>query len=193
MVETSYRDDVRVDRYNLPNLLETHGELYVKWGERWVMANDKRDRAEANLKLVKDDAKEAIARERARLDLAIRKTPSDYGIEKATDNPVANAILCSEEYQAVVDEWNQRIKDATKEFLDAERDANMMKIAKEGMGQRQFDNLTRLHADGMWNHKVPRRAINTISSEETKEVNEETKEVLKDAMSRRKRRLLGKE
>lgn len=83
-----------------------------------------------------DEAKEKLELVKAELDKEIRSNPSEYDLEKVTENVILATILVQEKYQT-----------ATTEFIEAKFELNVAKGAVDAVEHRKaaLENLVRLY------------------------------------------------
>lgn len=81
---STYREDLKIDKYDLDNELNDHSRRFVKWSDRLAEAEYYRDKAERKL----DAAK-------AQADYEIRTDPDKYGWteERAITEPFIKAAI----------------------------------------------------------------------------------------------------
>ena len=119
-----YGEDIRIDDQALD----------IEWKEQPVlMMRYTRHASNARRKL--DLAKEALELLRAEIDKEIRQNPTDYGIDKVTENAVQNTIITTEQY-----------KEANKKVIEAKFDVDIAQGAVIAISQRKdaLENLARL-------------------------------------------------
>ena len=83
--QNSYREALRINRYDLVDLWETHCDRFVEWWAAFVEAEKQFNTAEMEYKLTKAENKEELENIVADLDHDIRSVPEDFGIDKVTD------------------------------------------------------------------------------------------------------------
>jgi len=109
-----------------------------------------------------DRVKNASKIKAAKLELAIRKDPASYGLEKVSESAVAAAILLETEYQDLLDQLRQA--EYTRNVLDGAVTAlNHKKAALENLvrlqGQNYFAGPSTPREIGKeWARDVERRA-----------------------------------
>ena len=114
--------------------------------------------AQMGLELTK--VKEQMNLVRAELDKKIRKNPNDYGLEKVTETPVANAILEQKEFQAIQSKYN----DAVYEYDIAQGAVRALADKKSAL-----ENLVRLHGQSYFaGPSVPRDLSKEWEAKETR-------------------------
>lgn len=101
-------------------------QLYARYAQESAHAKDRLSLAKENLDVIK-----------AKLDKAIRMTPSEYGVEKVTEGAITATLLQLPEYEG-----------ANKTYLQAKLDADLIQAAVSAMDHRRaaLENLVRLHA-----------------------------------------------
>lgn len=93
-----YEQDLAIDPHNLAEEWLRHPMLYMKYSEELAEAGKRRDKAKETLDIGK-----------AQLDSSIRKDPDAYNVPKVTETAVSNAILISEGYQRLSEEYNETV------------------------------------------------------------------------------------
>lgn len=93
MISKEVREDLRleVDEHNLLEEWQGQAAMMLDYTIRLADARQEEDEAKAALSVVV-----------AELDANIREAPEDYGLQKATETSVTNAIPGCEEHQAAV-------------------------------------------------------------------------------------------
>lgn len=110
--ETSYKEDIKIDKFALDFAWEQQPTLFLKWAERHIQALQEQDRAKEQLDL-----------KRAELDKAIRSNPKNFGLpERVTEGAISNTILQQDEYRQALDKFHE-----AKEYT------GIMSIAREAM------------------------------------------------------------
>lgn len=117
--EEEYDLDLRLtfDKHDLENEWVHHPGMVHSWAENAADAQLQFDEAKAKLELTK-----------AQLDSDIRKTPSDYGLEKLSEKSIENTIILQPEYQAALRNMNSarhdlKVADAAVTALEHRRKA----------------------------------------------------------------------
>ena len=95
-MDFDYEEDLAIDPEYLDKEWLKQANLYGNYGD-----------LEAEAARAKDDAKSRMDQTGAELELKIRKKPTDFGLEKATDKTVAAAVLDQQVYMDAIDEYNQ--------------------------------------------------------------------------------------
>lgn len=80
---------VSIDKYNLDEALVSQPELYNEYSSQLEEARADLEEAKNELKVRDDDYDVACAK----TDLAIRKNPKSFGIDKVTESAIRSAIL----------------------------------------------------------------------------------------------------
>ncbi len=154
MSNLNYEQDIRIEP----------GALDVEWvGQAELMGKYARHAAET--KRAMDEAKEHLEAGKARLDLAIRKSPQHYDLGKTTEGSIQSTILLQPEYQAFA-----------QAYIDAKYEYEIAIGAVRAMDQRKtaLENLVKLLAasyfagpqaprdlSGEWVKEQERKAQNT--------------------------------
>lgn len=119
-----FKADVAIDRDNLEDELFRQSNLMWRYGKRV-----------ADLRVEMDRLKLAIDVKYASIANNIRAKPEKYGVEKVSNDAVHSAVIASQGYQEVYNEW-----------LDARHEYDVVNAALTAIeGKRKsMDNLTRL-------------------------------------------------
>lgn len=119
----SLKEDLRIDKSNLPGEWEKQPEVYRYWAEEYAIGTMERDQAKDRLELVTAD-----------LDLVIRRDPSAYELTKPTESAVVSAIKQQCSYGEALDQLNK-----------AKHEVNCMVAARDAMEHKR-DALKQLGA-----------------------------------------------
>jgi hypothetical protein len=135
MSKLDYKEDMKVDKYNLEIEWERHTQLYLDYMEAEVDAQDIRDRLERRLDLVK-----------AEMDAKVRSNPAKYGIEKVSESAIKSVVTKS-----------TRVQEAQEEYLNAVKRAKKLSGVMKGMEhrKRQLTELDRLFTGGYYSSSRP--------------------------------------
>jgi len=101
---------------------------------------------------VVDRAKLRLDVTKARLEIACRQRPADFGLEKSTERGVEASVLSHDEYTVAYKTW-----------LEAKRDCKLLDAAVASMDSKRkmLDNLIRLHGQQYFaGPNVPRNLVN---------------------------------
>jgi len=114
--KSTYREDLFIDKFNLDLEWEKQPMLFDKWAGRWAESVERRDRAKQYVDVAK-----------AELYSKIRAEPKIYGLSsKPTEGAVNSYIITTKKY-----------KSAFADFLAANKDVNVLSIAKEAMNHKK--------------------------------------------------------
>lgn len=105
-----YADDLLIEQYELDVEWLKQPMYFMKWSEVAENAISERDQA-----------REEMTIEVAKLELAMRANPEKYGIDKVTDKSIDAAIKASEKYSKLSSQFQEKAKKA--KILSAARDA----------------------------------------------------------------------
>jgi len=94
--DVDYEEDKHIDENN----------LHVEWLEQSEITQKYVYHC-AEKRLNRDNAKEELSFVYAELDKQIREDPKAFGLQKATDNPVHQAIIRQEKYQDAIQKYNK--------------------------------------------------------------------------------------
>ncbi len=122
--------ELKIDKFSLDEEWLRQPMLIYQWSKDYAEALAVRDKTKQLVELIKAES-----------DLAIRKNPERFGLEKATDKAVENAIITVPEYQ-----------EALKQHQQAMYDVNILSGGIEAINHKKsaLDNLTRLFLSGYW-------------------------------------------
>jgi hypothetical protein len=124
--ETTFEQDIVIDKYNLDVECEQQSIKYEKWSRKWAIANARMEQLKAQRDLVE-----------AQLDSEVRSAPESFGITgRVTEQAIKVAVRQSTAWLAANDDLN-----------DAKLLADVLAGAKWSMEQRKemITNLVRLH------------------------------------------------
>ena len=126
--ETSYKDDIKIDIWKLEEEWMYQPSRFQKYAR--ILSNKIHER---------DRMKQVIEIERAKIEKRIRKEPSDFGLEKATDSAV-NAIVNT----------NKEIRLLNKKLNRLNYEVNRYSGIKAAFEQKKsaLEYLTRLYLAG---------------------------------------------
>lgn len=126
-----YKEDAVIDKFALDEEWIRQPTCYLEWAERWVDAIDNRDHKKAQLDLIE-----------AELDKEIRSDPESFGISKLTEGAVRSILIQQTSF-----------KNAQEAYLQAIKEARVLDIAKETIGDHKKEalkNLTQLYLAGYY-------------------------------------------
>lgn len=134
-MKLSYKEDMKVDRFNLEIELERHTHIYLKYMDLEVEAQDIRDKLERRVDLIK-----------AEMDAKVRSNPKRYGIEKISEGAIKSVVIKSQQYQ-----------EAEEEYLRAVKRARTLSGIMKGMEHRKasLKELTSLFTNGYYTASRP--------------------------------------
>lgn len=120
-----YAEDLYIDETALDVELLNRADLTFKYGK--ILARAKK---------IVDERKEELEIVRAELSKDIRANSKQYGLEKTTENIVADTIILQDKY-----------KEAAKYVITAQYDYNMAKAAFDAVISKKeaIDGLIKLH------------------------------------------------
>jgi len=124
----SYKDELTIDKHNLDVEWINQSKVFAKWGEELVYAQERTDKAKANLDLIK-----------AQTDSKIRA--NNIG-GKITESQILNMIIQDSEYQKAI-----------VEHIEAKKQEGIIEIAKkafEFQRNKALDRLTDLFLSNYW-------------------------------------------
>ena len=123
----SLREDLKIDKLNLPAEWEKHPEIYRYWAEEYAISVLARDAAKEKLDLIAAD-----------LDLDIRANPKAYCLKKLAESSIKSSIKIQSEHKEAQEEYNrakyqvtrmQAAKDAMEHRRDALKHLNGLALA----------------------------------------------------------------
>lgn len=124
--ETTFEEDITIDKYNLDVECERQPTLYEKWSRKWAIANGRMEQIKAKRDLVE-----------ARLDSDVRFAPESFGITgRVTEQAIKVAIKQHADYIEV-----------NSELQEASLLTNVLTGAKWAMEHKKemIDGLIRLY------------------------------------------------
>ena len=124
----SYKDELTIDKHNLDVEWINQSKVFAKWGEELVYAQERTDKAKANLDLIK-----------AQTDSKIRA--NNIG-GKTTESQILNMIIQDPEYQKAI-----------VEHIEAKKQEGIIEIARkafEFQRNKALDRLTDLFLSNYW-------------------------------------------
>lgn len=123
-VTFNYEQDIEIDTQALDVEWVNQPELVRRYSKE-----------AARLEKLRDQAKEALAQGKARIEMKIRSNPEDYGISKLTENSIASAVLLDPEYQQL-----------SAEYIDAQYEYNVVRGVVQAFEQKKsaLENLVKL-------------------------------------------------
>jgi len=124
----SYKDELTIDKHNLDVEWINQSKVFAKWGEELVYAQERTDKAKANLDLIK-----------AQTDSKIRA--NNIG-GKTTESQILNMIIQDSEYQKAI-----------VEHIEAKKQEGIIEIARkafEFQRNKALDRLTDLFLSNYW-------------------------------------------
>lgn len=127
---STFKQDLNIDKFALDTEWIKQPMLVFQWQNELEQAYQERDRTKQQAELLK-----------AQLDSGIRKDPGSFGIDKISENAIANAIILDKDYQKALD--------AVRE---SNYEAGVIKAATSALSDKRaaLDNLTRLFLSGYW-------------------------------------------
>jgi hypothetical protein len=162
-----------LDVNNLDQEWADQARFYFHFAKK--LADARRDQEQA--RVVKEIAKAELKEATAELELAIRRDPQKYGVDKLTESAVEKTAILQPRYKEVQKAFFNTQRDEIK----AQHHADVMKAKVEGLDHRKYalTNLTSLDARNYFSRTIPR------TDEETRERINEAKD--RHAFGRRNR------
>ena len=139
MTDLNYEKDLNIDKDSLEDCLVEQPELYAKWSTIWADAQRERDQAKDNLNV-----------EKARLDMKIRKNWDILGFDKKpTDMAITTWICAHDDFRKV-----------NFALINATHAVNVLEAAKWAFQHRKdaLDNLVKLYLN---NYYADSKAVGT--------------------------------
>ena len=165
----SFKDDIIINIHTLDKNSIDQVDLYEEWSTKWADAEKEKDEAKENLSVIKAEADEEV-----------RKNPDKFGWgsdRNPTEPWVANKIVSHE-----------KVREASTILINAQHNANVMKIAKETLDHRSrsLDRLTDLYKGQYFvsHSRIEERYTKAV----TNEGKEAQSKALEDSSRLRKRR-----
>lgn len=125
MDSSQFEKDRKVDPTQLDMECVRQTDLFFKYAEAGVDAQIAEERAKRKLETVQ-----------ARLEMACRRDPESFKLQKPTESAVAAAVRLHPDFEA-----------AQEEYLKAKKEARLIQVAVDTMDQkkRMLENLITLH------------------------------------------------
>jgi len=164
-----YRDDAKIDIYNLHTEWAGQPTIYIDYAEQFADAVALMMRAQEKVSVVKTEGKQRIDQMKAELDASIRLSPQVYGLEKVTENAVANAIIAAPSFKKVQEEVAANIAATVEEHIQAVRNKELLEGVKVGFSHRKsaLEKEVELFLNGYYaDPKIPK----SYKEERTQEV-----------------------
>lgn len=130
MEKFNFETELEIDKYALDEEWLKQPNLYFHWSQAKTQALAERD-----------DAKRKLDYKKSTLDLAVRKDPKNWGLDKPTESSIASVIVGDKDYQKEL-----------KTFQEANHDYNILEDSIRALEQKRsaLDNLTKLHISGYY-------------------------------------------
>lgn len=128
--------DIETDRQIDPDALDVEWLEQANRFYKYSDALDEATKVRNDLKAQLDKKKEEIDQTKAQLELEIRADPEAFELEKATDSSVKAAVLASDRYATVLDEFfdlREELNDAQNTVNKLYTDVNTMQEKKESL------------------------------------------------------------
>lgn len=146
--ERSFEEDTKVsENANLDEEWRKNPERMMYWSRQHALAITRTNRAREKLRVIKGEVKRDTEKERANVDLDIRRYPGDYDLPKnPTETAITGAINRDRDFLKFCDEQEERIKQAVNELIEAEEEENIYEGAVKAMQykKRSLENLQSL-------------------------------------------------
>ena len=171
--ESTYKDDLFIDKFNLDLEWLKQAMLFVKWAERWAQAVERRDRAKQLLEVVKAEIYSKI-----RADPQVYKLPS-----KPTESTINSYIITTKKH-----------KEAFDSLIERNREVNILASAKEAMNHKRkaLEYVTQLMLGGFYaNPSIDGKARKMVEDHKSAMVREHIKD--SDGMQERTQNLESKQ
>jgi hypothetical protein len=184
-----YRDDLRVNKFEVIELLETHTDKFMDWGEKYSDAVLERDETKVEVDIDKAKAKDQLEEVRAHMDLKIRTNYEYFGLKKApTEKLVDSLITKSPEIISAKQIYYGTMEELGKKLAKAEHNVNVMKIVKEDFEHRKsvLDSLSKLLISGFYSAKLPKALEPEIKEGREKRLDERSRESSQESIRRRR-------
>ncbi len=158
---SDFKDDLQIDKYSLDEEWERQPQLFLKYAEDQAEYETRRDRL-----------KDLIEVEKAEIEKDIREFPSNYNLEKVTNDSV-RAIIVTDE----------KIKEMQKEYFSFFKTAKVYGALTKSLDHKKkaLEKLTELHLSGYYSKP-------TINGEFTKKKDKNIKKEQNESLKRNWRR-----
>jgi hypothetical protein len=146
--EKDFRKELAIDQYNLSEEWLDQALKYAEWAEEAVDASFEYDKAKEKFELT-----------RAEIEKEIREDPGRFGLIKATEGAITNAILNDPRYQ-----------ESSSMLLETKRNWKIMEIAREAFEHRKkaLEKLTDLYLNKYYAEPYIPKAAKNIAEGETR-------------------------
>lgn len=149
MNKEEFEQDIEVDPLQLDVQAALQGENFFKWAERSAKARKKVNDLELDLKIIKSELSDKL-----------RRNPSKYGMDKATEVGIQNAIRLIPRY-----------REANEALIAAKLESELLDVAVKAMEQkkRMIEVLITLHGQSYFaGPSVPRNLMEAWKEEKDK-------------------------
>lgn len=147
-MEKDFRKELAIDQYNLDREWIDQSLKYAEWAESAVDASFEYDKAKEKFDLT-----------RAEIEKEVRDDPGRFGLAKATEGAITNALLNDPRYQ-----------ESSSMLLEAKRNWKIMEIAREAFEHRKkaLEKLTDLYLSKYYAEPYISNAAKNVAEGETK-------------------------
>ena len=130
----NYKEDVKIDKYDLHNQLAETPSLYMDWAEKYSKIKAVLFKEQEKLKLLRVECKSEFDRFRAELDLLIRNDWAKHGqVEKMTESSINSTLITRKELIEKEKELNTRIQKQVDEVAKVTERESVFEGAKVAM------------------------------------------------------------
>ncbi|RLC88853.1 MAG: hypothetical protein DRJ03_01035 [Chloroflexi bacterium] len=182
----SYEEDVRIDENSLDEELMRQPQLVVQYGNIAAEKRSEKERLRELVSLVRAEAKQQLEKERALVELTIRRSgPEQYGVEKLTEAVVQALVNEQDRYHDALEEYSDAIKTAIYDYSEAVKQHTAYKSAMEAFRDRRYalESLIKLQLSGFYGEV-------RVSGGDATERREFTREAVRKTIKKDKRKTI---
>jgi hypothetical protein len=185
--DTSYREDIKVDKYDLADLWETHPDRFMKWADHYAQAMDELGYYKEQAEFAKDNAKADLEQLKAELYLDISEKLTQEGGKAPTKDMIESVILCDPFYQKKRKRVKEISIDHAAKVRKAESNVARLKLVKEAFEHRKtaLDNLARLMIGGYYSTVLPKELRKPVEDAQEQGRESKREEYLNETMRRK--------
>lgn len=160
ILNDEFQRDCRLDLASLDEATVTQAELFYKWSMRAIEERAGFDACKSRLDLVE-----------ARLSLQCRKDPDSFGLDKATESAIQQAVTVSENYlsaKQAMYEAKERAAAADARAAAMEQRKRMIEVAVTLHGQNYFAKPSLARGLAMASERATERAAAVETAQKTR-------------------------
>jgi hypothetical protein len=181
-----YKEDAKVDIYNLHIEWAGQSSLYLDYAEQFADAVAIMMRAQEKVNVVKTEGKRKIDEKRAALDTEFRITMVTEEGKKPTETALANAVITCNSFIQVQNDVAKEIHEVTEAYIEAVRNKELLEGVKTAFSHRKaaLENEVQLWQNGYYSDpKIPK----SYKEEQQEQAKKAIEQTLKDDRPLRRR------